>query len=103
MAWFEGLVANRADDPRAWPAPGREPIHRQWHSLAAAYRRAVARHAREIRQMELDLPAVPVLGRPPGLGGWFRSPPPHPVGQPPPPPQPHHPTSPPPSVLIPPP
>jgi hypothetical protein len=63
MAWFEGLVANRGDEPRAWPAPGREPIHRQWHSLAAAYRRAVAGRAREIRQMELDLPAVPALER----------------------------------------
>jgi transposase len=41
MAWFEGLVANRAE-PRAWPAPGREPIWRlrtgaPWRDVPGRY------------------------------------------------------------------
>ena len=36
MAWFEGLVANRADEPRAWPAPGREPNGILWRLRTGA-------------------------------------------------------------------
>jgi hypothetical protein len=43
------------------------PRH-QWHSVAVAHRRAVARRAGEVRQLELDLSALSTMERQRCLG-----------------------------------
>ena len=65
MAYFEGFVAGRAGSWEAWPRPAArgQPQYHQRHPVAAAYRRAVARCAGEVRQLELDLSALPAMER----------------------------------------
>jgi len=60
MAGIEGIIAGRsaARQARSGAATARQPQCDQWHPLAAAHRRTMARRAEEIRRLEHNLSAL---------------------------------------------
>lgn len=63
MAYFEGFAANRCGEPGTRSPTRAEPIDHQLDTLAASYRRALARRAARVWQLEHDLSPVPTMER----------------------------------------
>ncbi len=68
MAYSEGPAADRAQEPDTRQAPRAEPISHQRHTVATSMRRAVARRAVQIRELEYHLSPVPAMEPGRGLG-----------------------------------